>query len=117
MGPSMKMMTEDIEAIMLRHRVDFYFAGHSHLYETTWPLKHGQPTQKHFDKPQAPFYITSGAAGPPTWDQVGPAQPWSRNHIVNRSTYSRATFERGRLTWEQVGTAKGEVLDRFVVTK
>ena len=44
-------------------------------YETTWPLVNGSLVSKSYDKPTAPFYITSGAAGPPDATDTRPAPP------------------------------------------
>ena len=104
-------------------QVDFYFACHNHNYETTWPLRNGTLVAKSYHKPTAPFYITSGAAGPPDLDPFGPPKPWTRSRIGPESgydqafTYSRMAFTRSEMRFEQVATITGKVLDSFTVTK
>lgn len=92
-------------------------------YETTWPLVNGSLVSKSYDKPTAPFYITSGAAGPPDLDSFGAPKEWTRSRIgpeaglEKANTYSRLAFERSAMHFEQVATVTGEVLDSFTVTK
>ena len=52
-----------LEPLLLAHGADFYFCGHNHNFETTWPLRNNTLVQKSFDNPAAPFYVVSGAAG------------------------------------------------------
>ena len=62
------------EALFVQYGVDFYVAGHFHLYESLWPSVGGVPTQKNFTRPLAPIHVTAGnggAPGPDHFSQVG----------------------------------------------
>jgi hypothetical protein len=123
LDPSHALAIADLEPLLLAHNVDVYFAGHNHNYETTWPIRNGTLVAKSFDAPKAPFYVVSGAAGPPNIDKFGPAAEWSRSRIgfddgfEKAMSYTRMAFERTRLQFEQVAIADGKVLDSFEVTR
>ena len=121
--PSRDLAVADLEPLLLENHVDVYFCGHNHNYESTWPLRNGTLVQKSFEKPAAPFYVISGAAGPPNIDKFGAAAEWTRSRLGYDDgfdkvmSYSRMEFESKSLQFEQVAIADGSVLDSFTVTK
>jgi hypothetical protein len=52
-----------LEPLFIKHQVDMYVSGHSHLYERTYPLSSGVSTQSNYTNPTAPVYVVNGAAG------------------------------------------------------
>ena len=62
--PSKAQALVDFEPLLAEYAVDFYFAGHDHNYETTWPVYKGVPRgDKSYTDPVAPIHILSGTAG------------------------------------------------------
>ena len=117
-GPSAGQASADLEPLMLAHGVDMYFAGHAHYYETSWPVARGVATQKNYKEiASGVVHVTSGIAGPPEYEQFGAAQDWTNTRLTNATSYSRVTFSRDSLAFEQVGQDDGTVLDSFVMTK
>merc|ERR1712080_258282 len=50
-------MREDFEPLMLKYGVDLYLCGHEHDYESLWPTKNYQVTDKSFKNPKAPIHV------------------------------------------------------------
>ena len=114
----MYMVTPGVNMYVLAHGVNMYFAGHAHYYETSWPVARGVATQKSYkDIASGVVHVTSGIAGPPEYEQFGAAQDWTNTRLTNVTSYSRVTFSRDSLAFEQVGQDDGTVLDSFVMTK
>ena len=120
--PSQASATADLEPLLLKHKIDLYFAGHNHNYESTWPLINGTLVTKNLTDTPAPVHIVSGAGGPPNFDDFGAAQPWTRSRDAElgyprQSSYSRVEIEKGVLRFEQVLSSDGTVIDRFELVK
>ena len=54
-----------LEPLFVKFGVDFYAAGHSHLYGVTWPMINGSATQHDYTDPKGTIYITEGNGGVP----------------------------------------------------
>ena len=107
----------DLEPLMLEAKVDVYFAGHNHNYETTWPVARNRTVQKNYVNPKAPIHITCGVGGPPDFDRFGEAKDWTREPRFWNASYSRVTMDNHNVWWEQVDNLDGQILDTFKITK
>merc|ERR1712072_593150 len=103
---------------MKEFAVDFFFAGHDHDYETTWPVYNGKVQQKSYVNPKAPIHILSGSAGPPEWDEFSTSEEWTREPRLMVNSYSRLTLYNSSVAYfEQVANANGTVVDAFTVVQ
>lgn len=53
---------DDLEEMFMDYGVDFFFNGHEHNYERSYPIYKGNSTRSNID-PKGPIYVVSGAAG------------------------------------------------------
>ena len=83
-----------LETLLQQYGVDFYFSGHTHHYERTWPVLAGAATAQHYVNPRATIHIQSGIAGTGPGDMfVVPQEPWEafRDELYVPS-YGRLVF-------------------------
>lgn len=108
----------DFEPLLAEFAVDFFFAGHDHNYETTWPVYKGRVVgERSYTDPQAPIHILSGTAGPPEWDDFEPdGREWTREPRLVVNSYSRLTLYNASVAaFEQVANGNASVLAGTVV--
>jgi hypothetical protein len=108
-----------LEPLLARYGVDFYFAGHTHHFERTWPVVRGAATAAHYDAPRATVHVQSGIAGTGGSDPFdAPQQPWEAFRDTRFvPTYGRLTFIDARTArYEQLFNDNGTVFDAFTVT-
>ena len=116
--PSKAQAVADFEPLLAEFSADFFFAGHNHNYEVTWPVYRGTVARRSYADPPAPIHILSGTAGPPEWDEFGPAAEWTRAPRLRLNSYSRLTLLNASVArFEQVANDDGAVVDRFTVTQ
>jgi hypothetical protein len=105
-----------LEALLAQYGVDFYFSGHTHHYERTWPVVRGAATQQDYLNPRATVHIQSGIAGTGPGDEfVVPQQPWEAfRDEAYYPTYGRLTFTNAtHARYEQLFNDNGTVFDAF----
>jgi hypothetical protein len=108
-----------LEPLLAKYAVDFYFSGHTHHYERTWPTVRGAATAASYDAPRATIHVQSGIAGTGPGDEfVVPQQPWEAFRDERYvPTYGRLTFVDARTAlYEQLFNDNGTVFDSFTVT-
>ncbi|KAI1613774.1 Phosphodiesterase/alkaline phosphatase D [Exophiala viscosa] len=111
------------EPLYIKYGVDLVLSGHAHVYERQNPLANGVIDSAGLNNPEAPWYITNGAAG--HYDGLDalqyPLQDYSRFGLdtLNRTFgWSRLTFHNHtHLTHEFVASKTGEVLDLATLYK
>jgi hypothetical protein len=109
-----------IEKLLLKYGVDFYFAGHTHHTEITYPVAKGREVQLDYVNPKAPIHCQIGVAG------VGdghdpfdvPAQSWDRvRDLTFQRTMLRVTVHDATRATADTYTQDGAVLDTFTVVQ
>ena len=105
-----------LEPLLAKFGVDFYFSGHTHHYERTWPVRDGMATQQNYVSPRAPIHVQTGIAGLDGNDPFDvPQQPWEAfRDLAFRPSYSRLELlndTHARFT--QRHAANGSVFDSF----
>lgn len=117
-----------VEQLLLDNKVDFYFSGHTHHYERTWPVAAGHVAARSYAKPQGVVHIQSGIAGGAGQDNFTvPQQPWeafrdttvvNNNGVVGyRRGISRLVLlSDSAARFEQVDI-HGNVFDSFDLTR
>jgi hypothetical protein len=108
-----------LEKLLAQYGVDFYFSGHTHHYERTYPCVRGAATQKDYLQPRGTVHIQSGIAGTGPGDQfVVPAQAWEAFRDEEYyPTYGRLTlFNESHALYEQLFNDNGTVFDSFLLT-
>eukprot|EP00004_Rigifila_ramosa_P024170 TRINITY_DN6934_c0_g1_i1.p1 TRINITY_DN6934_c0_g1~~TRINITY_DN6934_c0_g1_i1.p1 ORF type:complete len:435 (+),score=47.88 TRINITY_DN6934_c0_g1_i1:24-1307(+) len=107
-----------LEELLLKYGVDLYFAGHTHHYERSWPVREGNPTQYDYTEPRAPIHIVSGIGGVNGYDAFSlPPAPWEAFRDLSYSvSYARLTFYSDDTALvEQLFAVNGTVLDSIVI--
>jgi len=105
-----------LEPLLAKYGVDFYFAGHTHHYERTWPVVRGASTQRNYTEPRATVHIQSGIAGTGPGDEFAVAQlEWEAlRDEAYWPTYGRLTFVNAtHARYEQLFNDNGTVFDAF----
>jgi hypothetical protein len=108
-----------LEPLLAKYGVDFYFAGHTHHYERTWPAVRGAATARSYDAPRGTVHVQSGIAGTGPGDEFSvPQAPWEAlRDEAYWPTYGRLTFFDDRTArYEQLFKDNVIVFDSFVVT-
>lgn len=108
-----------LEPLLAKYGVDFYFSGHTHHVEWTWPTVRGAAVATHYDSPQATIHVQSGIAGTGPGDEFSvPQQPWEAFRDEEYwPTYGRLTFHNdSAATYEQLFNDNGTVFKSFDVT-
>lgn len=117
--------TLTLEPLLHEFGVDFYAAGHSHLYGVTWPMANGTATQKDYIEPKATIYITEGNGGVPGAPGVHkftkPAADYMRIGATG-GAHGRMIATNGTvLTYEHVfnngNGGAGEVMEQWSVVQ
>ena len=110
-----------LEQLCIKYGVDLVFAGHTHHYEVTWPVKNATATQKDYVNPRATVHVQSGIAGTgPGGDPFDvPQQDWERIRDKSFSpSYGTLLFHNSTaLTYQQRFAANGSVFDSFVLVQ
>eukprot|EP01063_Lacrimia_lanifica_P012492 TRINITY_DN19154_c0_g1_i1.p1 TRINITY_DN19154_c0_g1~~TRINITY_DN19154_c0_g1_i1.p1 ORF type:complete len:700 (+),score=165.83 TRINITY_DN19154_c0_g1_i1:37-2136(+) len=119
--PSKAQAALDFEPMLAEFGVDFYFAGHNHNYEATWPVYKGRVVgHASYTDPQAPIHILSGSAGPPEPDLFSLTVPaWSRERSrLTVNSYTRLTLYNASVAaFEQVANGNSTTIDAFTVVQ
>lgn len=94
-----------LEPVFFKYGVDFWFNGHEHSYERSFPVYKGKSDRSNID-PKATIYVVTGAAGCSEmhegFTRVAPS--WSAFRS-NTFGYSRMViYNRTHLHWQQVQT-------------
>merc|ERR1711916_100889 len=98
--------------------VDAYVAGHSHLYQRSWPVYNNVPVHT-YDNPGAPVYLVSGAAGNAEGHSTG-GSPLVWTAYKNNSAFgysSMTIYNSTTMLWEWRAAATDKVVDSFVLTR
>ena len=107
-----------LEPLLAAHGVDFYFAGHTHHYERTFPVVRGAATQRDYQQPRGTVHIQSGIAGTGPGDEFSvPQQEWEAFRDTRYvPTYGRLTLHNAtHATYEQLYNDNGTVFDAFTL--
>lgn len=110
-------MRDDLEPLLVKHGVDFFFAGHVHNYETSWPvINFTLVGEKTYVDPQSYVHVITGAGGAtaldPTFDT-----PWLRN-ALKAWGYGRITAHNAtHFTYEHILNNDSSIFDTFTVVK
>jgi acid phosphatase type 7 len=110
-----------LEALLVEAGADFYFAGHTHHYEMTWPVREGLETQTNYVDPAATIHIQSGIAGTgPGGDPFAvPQETWERFRDTSYSpSYGRLVFVNASVArYTQYFAENRSVLDEAVIVR
>jgi hypothetical protein len=107
-----------LEPLLAQYGVDFYFSGHTHHYERTWPVVRGASTQMNYEDPRGTVHIQSGIAGTGPGDQfVVPQLEWEAFRDERYvPTYGRLTLLNDtHALYEQLFNDNGTVFDTFLL--
>ena len=83
-----------LEPLLAQYGVDFYFSGHTHHYERTWPVVRGAAPRRDYAEPRGTVHVQSGIAGTGPGDEfVVPQAAWEAfRDTAYWPTYGRLTF-------------------------
>jgi len=107
-----------LEKLLAAYGVDFYFSGHTHHYERTFPVLRGVATQTNYSEPRGTVHIQSGIAGTGPGDEFTvPKAPWEAFRDEDYyPTYGRLTlFNHTHALYEQLYNDNGTVFDSFLL--
>jgi len=107
-----------IEPLMLEFGVDLYFAGHTHHYMRTWPVKKAQLMQTNYINPRGPVHIQSGIGGVDGPDEFhDPLRVYDAWRDESYAiSFSRITVHNAtHLTVSQHKGTDSSILDQFVI--
>ncbi|KAI8330365.1 Metallo-dependent phosphatase-like protein [Chlamydoabsidia padenii] len=118
------IMRQQLEPILLKHKVDLYMAGHVHCYERTYPIAQGTLTSTIYDNATAPTHVLIGNAGQPEGPSVFPLgdthSDWSARRYsgygFSEFTISPHKLEMSHLAVNPNGSL-GNLVDHFVISK
>lgn len=113
-----RTLQKTFENLFIENKVDLVISGHVHSYERLYPTKHDQPTQKHYEKPDAPTYVVVGNAG--NIEAITPFQDFQPDWSAYRYSsygYGQMQVEEKQLTWKFHAASTDKVLDQFVISK
>jgi len=109
-----------IEPLLTEFGVDFFFAGHLHNYERSWPITtNGTVPAKSYNNTQGPVHMVVGNAGcdEGLTDRWETTPAWSAMHKAELG-YGRLRFNSPEeAVWEMVLSETGNVLDSVTVTR
>ena len=108
-----------LEKLLAQYAVDFYFSGHTHHMERTWPVVRGAATQTNYHNPRGTVHIQSGIAGTGPGDEFTvPQMPWEAFRDMRYvPTYGRLTLlNASHALYEQLYNDNGTAFDSFVLS-
>ncbi|KAI8343515.1 Metallo-dependent phosphatase-like protein [Chlamydoabsidia padenii] len=113
-----------LEAVLLKHKVDLYLAGHVHNYERTYPIANNTLQTTSYLDPPSYFQVISGNAGQPEGPSVlesgDPHAPWSAKRY---GSYGFSELQVSPTVLElthhaiQTDGSLGEIIDYVKVVK
>lgn len=109
-----------IEQLLVKYGVDMYFAGHTHHYERSYPVKNSTLMQSDYIEPRATVHVQSGIAGVDGYDGFSlPAQPYTafRDEQYNPSFGRLTVHNETHATFQQLYAANGTVMDEFTIVQ
>ena len=114
------VLQRTFEDLMLRYKVDIFFAGHRHYATRSWPLQaNGTITAKNYINPKGVVHITAGGAGCDEYH--APKQhtlpPFSASRVDQLATGVLTVYNRSMVHFDLIGSADMKVLDKFTLTK
>lgn len=118
---SVCLMCQNVfDPMFIQYGVDLVLSGHSHVYQRNAPVANYAVDPAGYNNPQAPVYITNGAAG--HYDGldtlVTPLPYYSRFAQDTTYGWSRITFHNcTHLTHEFVASGNGTVPDNTTLYK
>lgn len=56
-------LRDNLEPLLLRHRVDFMVGGHQHVHERTYPVSFGQVARRDYARPHGTVHLNCGTGG------------------------------------------------------
>jgi len=102
-----------LETLMEKYAVDFYFTGHMHMYERSWPTLFGQ-VQKTYHNPSFPVHINTGNSGSQNNFFLGPEANFTAFRLARVGCYSSVQIHNAtHLSFAQKSAANGTVIDKF----
>jgi len=116
-GGSIQEVRDDLEPLFAEHGVDFYFAGHEHNYESSWPVLNSTSVRKSFDEPEGPVHFVTGAGGAPSLDTFDDSADFVRKRL-SAWGYGRITAHNAtHFTYDHVLNSNGSIYDSVTVVK
>jgi hypothetical protein len=109
-----------LEQLLVKYGVDMYFAGHTHHYERTYPVKDGVATQHDYMNPKATVHIQSGIGGVDGNDPFDvPQQEWEAVRDTTFAvSYSKVfVYNDTHAKIQQIRAIDGSILDEFVIVQ
>jgi len=108
----------DVEPYLVEFGADLYFAGHTHHYMRTWPVRYQRKMNDDYVNPRGVVHIQSGIGGVDGEDDftvpMARYDAW-RDEKYYRS-YSRLTVHNAtHLTVSQHNAVDGVAFDSYVV--
>lgn len=107
-----------LEPLLVKYGVDMYFAGHTHHYERTFPVKGGAATQHDYVNPKATVHIQSGIGGVDGSDPFDvPQEEWEAVRDTTFAvSYSKvAIMNDTHAKIQQIRAVDGSILDEFIL--
>jgi hypothetical protein len=123
-GEWRQAMTNALEPVLLKYKVDIYIAGHIHDSATTWPMANGKrcgPASYH--QPKCPVHITEGNGGVPgvvgnnTMASCAGSGPWCRTHGTGGAYGRMIAYNSTHLRYDHVQNPDGKISDSIVIVK
>merc|ERR1712113_13857 len=106
-----------LEKLMDKYKVDFYWTGHMHMYERTWPTLYGK-VQKTYHNPDFPVHINAGNSGSKNDFFLGPVANFTAFRLARVGCYSSVVIHNAtHLSFTQRSASNGSVIDEFELVK
>lgn len=99
------VVRDALEEVFFKNGVDFFFNGHEHDYERSWPVYKGISDQSNIN-PKATIYVVTGSAGShELHEPFTRLQPKWSSFRSNTFGYSRMyIYNHTHIHWQQVQT-------------
>jgi len=119
------MVGKGLEALLMKHGVDIYAAGHVHDYNLNYPMFNHARCQEGFTDPRCPVHICEGNGGVPGVSGkyslrkcTSSANPWCRTHDKEGGAYGRITaYNATHLKYDHVQNNGGAVTDSVTIVQ
>eukprot|EP00943_MAST-04B_sp_MAST-4B-sp1_P004422 g4422.t1 len=114
------VLREAIEDVLYKNKVDLVIQAHEHDYERTYPVYKTNVQSFNYTNSPAPVYVVNGAAGNREKNSKPPGGPSYWPTELNRTnlvSFGFLEIKPNNISWTQILSSNGEVLDSFVIAK
>lgn len=121
---SKSKLRDGVEELFYTFGVDLVLQGHCHSYERSFPMYKGKVLGEDYKQPKGPVYITTGTTGnqyiTDTISSTEVRSPWSAFLMsrTEKESFGRLLVHNDSvLSWDEVLTSNGKVIDSIVIEK